>query len=76
MRKRTIRRSRFSEEPIIEILRGQEAGRPTADVCRKHRISGGTSYKWKSKFGGMGVSDENARLEKLLAATMLDNAIL
>lgn len=73
------------DEPIIAILGKQEAGRPTADVCRKHGISGATFYKWKSKFGGMDVSDakrlrsledENAKLKKLLAETMLDNAIL
>ena len=80
-----MRKSRFSEEPIIAILREQEAGRPTADVCRKHGISSATFYKWKAKFGGMDVSDakrlkaledENAKLKKLLAETMLDNAIL
>ena len=80
-----MRKSRFSEEQIIGILREQEAGRPTSEVCRKHGISGATFYKWKSKFGGMDVSDakrlraledENAKLKKLLAETMLDNAIL
>ena len=67
------------------ILREQEAGYPTADVCRKHGVSGATFYKWKSKFGGLDVSDakrlkaledENGKLKKLLAETMLDNAIL
>ena len=51
-----MRKSRFSEEQIITIRREQEAGRPTAEVCRKHGICGGTFYKWKSKFGGMDVS--------------------
>ncbi len=80
-----MRKSRFTEEQIIGDPAGAGGGRPTADVCRKHGISGGTFYKWKSKFGGMDVSDakrlkaledENAKLKKLLAETMLDNAIL
>ena len=80
-----MRRSRFKEEQIIAILREQEAGSPTADVCRKHGVSSATFYTWKSKFGGLEVSDakrlkaledENAKLKKLLAETMLDNAIL
>jgi putative transposase len=69
----------------VEDLREQEAGSPTAEVCRKHGISSGTFYKWKAKFGGLDVSDakrlkaledENSKLKKLLAETMLDNAIL
>jgi putative transposase len=80
-----MKRSRFSEEKIIAILREQESGSPTAEVCRKHGISSGTFYKWKAKFGGLDVSDarrlkaleaENSKLKKLLAETMLDIAIL
>lgn len=80
-----MKRSRFTEEQIIGILREQEAGQKTADVCRRHGVSEATFYKWKSKFGGMEVSDakrlkaleaENAKLKKLLAETMLDNAML
>ena len=77
--------SRFTEEQIIGILREQEAGLSTSDVCRKHGISSATFYKWKAKFGGLDVSDakrlksledENAKLKKLLAEAMLDNAML
>ena len=80
-----MKRSRFSEEQIIGILREQEAGVATADVCRKHGISTATFYKWKAKYGGLDVSearrlkaleDENAKLKKLLAEAMLDNAML
>ena len=80
-----MKRSRFDEEQIIAILKEQEAGLGTADVCRKHGISSATFYKWKSKYGGLEVSDarrlktleeENARLKRLLAEAMLDNAIL
>ena len=71
-----MRSSRFNEEQIIAILREQEAGAATADVCRKHGISSATFYKWKAKYGGLEVSDarrlkvlddENRRLKKLLA---------
>lgn len=80
-----MKRSRFSEEQIIAILKEQEAGMPTAEVCRRHGISSATFYKWKSKFGGLEVSDarrlrtleqENSRLKKLLAEAMLDNVVL
>ncbi len=80
-----MKRSRFSEEQIIAVLKEQEAGMPTADVCRRHGISSATFYKWKSKYGGLEVSDarrlrqleqENERLKKLLADSMLDNAML
>lgn len=80
-----MKRSRFTEEQIIGILKEHEAGMKTTDVCRKHGISEATFYKYKSKFGGMDVSDarklkaledENAKLKKLLAEQMLDNAIL
>jgi len=52
-----MKRSRFSEEQIIAVLKEQEAGMPTAEVCRRHGISSATFYKWKSKFGGLEVSD-------------------
>jgi putative transposase len=80
-----MKRSRFSEEQIIGVLREQEAGMKVSDLCRKHGISEPTFYAWKSKFGGMSIPDarrlkqleeENARLKKLLAEVMLDNAVL
>ena len=80
-----MRGSRFKEDQIIAILREQEAGAATADVCRKHGISQATFYNWKAKFGGLevseakrlkGLEDENSRLKKLLADAMLDNAAL
>src|ERR1700757_1296801 len=80
-----MKRSRFSEEQIIAILREQEAGAKTVEVCRKHGISDATFYKWKARYGGIEVSDakrlkaledENAKLKKLLAEAMLDNPML
>lgn len=80
-----MRRSRFSEEQIIGILKEHSAGMSTAELCRKHGISDATFYKWRSKYGGMEVSDakrlksleeENRRLKKLLAESMLDVAML
>ncbi len=77
--------SRFTEEQIIGILREQEAGAKTTDVCRKYGISSATFYKWKAKYGGLDVSDakrlkvledENAKLKKLLAEADLDKAML
>ena len=80
-----MKRSKFSEEQIIAILREQEAGAKTADVCRRHGISGATFYSWKSRYGGMDVSDvkrlkaleeENGKLKRLYADAMLDNTAL
>jgi putative transposase len=80
-----MRQSRFTQEQIIGILKEQETGQTTADVCRRHGISDATFYKWKAKYGGLEVSeakrlkaleDENAKLKKLLTEAMLDVAIL
>lgn len=80
-----MKHSRFTDEQIIGILKEQESGMRTADVCRKHGISEATFYKYKAKFGGMEVSDarklraledENAKLKKLLAELMLDLAAM
>jgi putative transposase len=80
-----MRKSRFTEAQIIEMIREQEAGMTTADVCRKHGLSPATFYKLKAKYGGMELSDarrlkaledENAKLKRLLADTMLDNVVL
>jgi putative transposase len=80
-----MKRKRVTEEQIIGVLREHELGTKTADLCRKHGISEATFYNWKSKFGGLDVSEarrlkqlegENARLKKLLADSMLDNAAL
>jgi putative transposase len=78
-----MKRKQFSEEQIIGILKAAEAGAVVTELCRKHGMSSATYYAWKAKFGGLKVSDakrlrsleeENARLKRLLADTMLDNA--
>ena len=77
-------KKRFSEEQIIGFLREAESGRPVAELCRRHGFSEASYYLWRSKFGGMSVSDakrlkelesENARLKRLLAETMLENEV-
>jgi putative transposase len=78
-------KSRFTEAQIIGMIKEQDAGMPMAELCRKHDLSQGTIYKFKSKYGGMEVSDaarlrtledENAELKRLLAYQMLDNVVL
>ena len=78
-------KKRFTEEQIIRVLKENEAGIKTAELCRKHGISDATFYNWKAKFGGMNVSDakrlkelesENAKLKKLLAEAELDKAMM
>ena len=80
-----MRKSRFSDQQIIAVLKEQEAGMSTAEVCRRHGISQPTFYSWKSKFGGLevseakrlkGLEDENRKLKKLLAEQVMDNATL
>ena len=85
MEETDMRRSRYREEQIIGILKEHQAGLPAAELCRKYGVSGATFYKWRSKYGGMevsdarklkGLEDENRRLKKLLAESMLDVATL
>jgi putative transposase len=80
-----MKRSRFSHEQIIGVLKEHQAGASVSDLCRKHGISDATFYTWRSKYGGMEVSDakrlkgleeENAKLKKLLAESMLDVSTL
>jgi putative transposase len=80
-----MKKTRFTETQIVSILKQQEAGRSTKEVCREHGISAATFYNWKSKYGGMEVSDvkrmkeleeENARLKRMYANLAMDNEIL
>jgi putative transposase len=80
-----MKKSRFSEEQIIAVLRDHQAGVPVAELSRKHGISDATFYNWRSRYGGMEISDarrlkgleeENRKLKKLLAESMLDVATL
>jgi putative transposase len=79
-----MRKSRFTEEQIIGILKEHHAGLSAAELCRKHGSSDATFYKWRAKYGGMDVSEarklkaleeENARLKRLLAESVMDRAI-
>jgi len=80
-----MRKSRFTEAQIIGMIKEQEVGLPTAELCRKHGLSPATFYKLKAKYGGMDLSDakrlkqledENAKLKRLVADVMLDNVVL
>ena len=78
-----MKRKQISEEQIIGIQKEAEAGAVVTELCRRHGLSSATYYAWKAKFGGLEISDakrlrtleeENGRLKRLLAETMLDNA--
>jgi putative transposase len=80
-----MRKSRFTDAQIIGMIKEQEAGLPTAELCRKHGLSPATFYKLKARYGGMDLSDakrlkqleeENAKLKRLVADVMLDNVVL
>jgi putative transposase len=80
-----MKRKRFSDEQIIAVLREHDAGAKAGDLARKYGVSEATLYNWKAKYGGLDVSeakrlkaleDENRKLKKLLAESMLDNAAL
>lgn len=80
-----MRRSRFSDEQIIGILKEHQAGLSAMELCRKYGVSDATFYKWRSKYGGMDVSEakrlksleeENGKLKRLLADAMLDVSTL
>ena len=80
-----MKHKRYTEEQIIAILNEAEAGVPVSELCRKHGMSDASFYNWRSKYGGMTVSEakrlkqleeENRKLKKLLAETMLEKAAL
>ena len=80
-----MRRSRFTEQQIIGILKEHDAGRSASGLCRKHGISDQTLYNWKARYGGLrpseasrlkGLEEENRRLKRLLAEAVMDNSVL